>query len=148
MKITPDTAKLIYDRIVQELDGLEDLVVVSCIARGADAVFAQAVLDCGGPLEVVSPSRNYRKRRVKPDHAELFDRLLASAASVHVMDFDDAGRDAYEAANAQLLLGADRLIAVWDGRSANAVAPELLSNSPAMQAFPSRSSGPEGAMRY
>ncbi|WP_228815267.1 hypothetical protein [Nocardia cyriacigeorgica] len=117
MNITPDTAKLVYDRIVQVLEGCEGLVGVSCIARGADSVFAQAVLDCGGRLEVVLPSRNYRERKVKPDHAELFDRLLGRAASVHVMDFDDAGREAYEAANAQLLLGADQLIAVWDGEA-------------------------------
>ncbi|WP_228798363.1 hypothetical protein [Nocardia cyriacigeorgica] len=72
MNITPDTAKLVYDRIVEGLNGLEDLVGVSCIARAADSVFAQAVLDCGGQLEVVLPSRNYRERKVKPDHAELF----------------------------------------------------------------------------
>ncbi len=147
MNITPDTAKLVYDRIVEELDGLEDLVGVSCIARGADSVFAQAVLDCGGQLEVVLPSRNYRERKVKPDHAELFDRLLASAAFVHVMDFDDAGRDAYEAANAQLLLGADRLIAVWDGqvseRGGTGTVVDLARNA----GIPVEIVWPEGAQR-
>ncbi|MBF6084863.1 hypothetical protein IU485_26160 [Nocardia cyriacigeorgica] len=116
MNITPDTGKLVYDRIVQVLSGYDDLIGVSCIARGADSVFAQAIVDCGGRLEVVLPSRNYRERKVKPDHAELFDSLLARADTVHVMDFDAAGREAYEAANAQLLIGADQLIAVWDGK--------------------------------
>ena len=31
------------------------------------------------------------------------------------MDFEEAGREAYEAANEALLGAADRLIAVWDG---------------------------------
>ncbi|MGW0055863.1 hypothetical protein [Nocardia nova] len=119
MNITPDTARLVYDEIVGHLDDAGDpanLVGVSCIARGADSVFAQAVLDQGGRLEVVLPSRNYRERKVKQDHAELFDELLRRADTVRVMDFNDAGADAYEAANQAVLGSCDRLIAVWDGQ--------------------------------
>ncbi|GAB0104664.1 hypothetical protein JMUB6875_36390 [Nocardia sp. JMUB6875] len=69
-----------------------ELVGVSCIARGAESVFAQAVVDAGGRLEVVLPSHNYRERKVKPDHAEQFDDLLSRADTVRVTGFDDAGR--------------------------------------------------------
>ncbi|MFE7798687.1 hypothetical protein [Nocardia sp. NPDC057440] len=89
MNITDDTAPLVYKAISELLAGEEfsgELVGVSCIARGADSVFAQAVLDAGGQLEVVLPSRNYRERKVKPDHAELFDNLLGRADTVRVMD--------------------------------------------------------------
>ncbi|WP_040865511.1 hypothetical protein [Nocardia exalbida] len=92
-----------------------DLVGVSCIARGADSMFAKAVLDAGGQLEVVLPSRNYREAQVRPDQAGLFDELVDRAAAVRVMDFDDAGLEAYEAANETMLASCDRLIAVWDG---------------------------------
>lgn len=51
--------------LLRLLSGVGDLVGVSCIARGADSVFAQVVLDVGGRLEVVLPSRNYRRR---PDY--------------------------------------------------------------------------------
>ncbi|MEV6427080.1 hypothetical protein [Nocardia sp. NPDC051463] len=78
-------------------------------------MFAEAVLDAGGQLEVVLPSRNYRERKVKPDHVELFDDLLARATSVRVMDFEDTGREAYEAANEAMLTSCDRLVAVRDG---------------------------------
>ncbi|ONM49637.1 hypothetical protein B0T44_11915 [Nocardia donostiensis] len=118
MNISRSTASLAYDavtRILADHSDPADLVGVSCIARGADSVFAQAVLDAGGQLEVVLPSRNYRERKVKPDHAELFDELIGRAAKVQVMDFDDAGREAYEAANEALLSSCDRLVAVWDG---------------------------------
>ncbi|WP_174552932.1 hypothetical protein [Nocardia amamiensis] len=118
MNITEATAPLVY-QVVRELltdhgDGT-DLVGVSCIARGSDSVFARAVLDVGGQLEVVLPSRNYRERKVKPDHAELFDELIGRASTIRVMDFDDAGREAYEVANEAMLSSCDRLIAVWDG---------------------------------
>ncbi|MFF7942220.1 hypothetical protein ACFZC5_21125 [Nocardia gamkensis] len=92
-----------------------DLVGVSCLARGADSMFAKAVLDAGGQLEVVLPSRNYREAQVRPDQAALFDELVDRAAAVRVMDFDDAGLEAYEAANETMLASCDRLIAVWDG---------------------------------
>ncbi|MFJ1459711.1 hypothetical protein [Nocardia sp. N2S4-5] len=119
MNITANTVPLVYDEIARHLAKAgepESLVGVSCIARGADSVFAQAVLDAGGRLEVVLPSRNYRERKVKPGHVALFDNLLRRAETVRVMDFDDAGADAYEAANAAVLDTTDRLIAVWDGR--------------------------------
>ncbi|MFI5776650.1 hypothetical protein [Nocardia sp. NPDC051570] len=120
MNITADTVPLVYDEIIRHLTKTvdsADLVGVSCIARGADSVFAQAVLDTGGRLEVVLPSRNYRARQVKPDHAEQFDEFLQRAESVQVMDFADADTDAYEAANEAMLGSCDRLIAVWDGQA-------------------------------
>ncbi|MEU6558107.1 hypothetical protein [Nocardia nova] len=61
-------------------------------------------------------SRNNRERKVKQDHAPLFDELMRRAETVRVMDFDDTGADAYEAANEAVLGSCDRLIAVWDGR--------------------------------
>lgn len=115
MNITEGTKSLVYDEILRRLSEVDDLVGVSCLARGADSVFAQAVLAAGGRLEVVLPSRNYRAAKVKPDHAPLFDELIACADEVRVMDFQDAGREAYEAANEALLGSADRLVAVWDG---------------------------------
>ncbi|MFC4124959.1 hypothetical protein [Nocardia rhizosphaerae] len=115
MNITDSTAELVRAAVADLIEGTPDLVGVSCIARGADSVFAAAVLDAGGQLEVVLPSRGYRETKVKPDHAPLFDDLIARAAKVRVMDFDTPGRDAYEAANAVLVDEADRLIAVWDG---------------------------------
>ncbi|KIA63057.1 hypothetical protein [Nocardia vulneris] len=119
MNITADSVPLVYAEITRILAAAGDpaeLIGVSCIARGADSVFAQAVLDAGGRLEVVLPSRNYRERKVKPDHAEQFDTLMSRAETVRVMDFDDAGTQAYEAANEAVVGTCDRLIAVWDGQ--------------------------------
>ncbi|MFI8977412.1 hypothetical protein ACIGO9_31350 [Nocardia asteroides] len=115
MNITPGTAGLVREAIADLIAGTPNLVGVSCIARGADSVFAEAVLAAGGQLEVVLPSRDYREAKVKPDHLPQFDALVAQATRVRVMDFDSAGKDAYEAANAVLIGDVDRLIAVWDG---------------------------------
>ena len=92
----------------------ESLTGVSCLARGADSVFAEAILAAGGRLVAVIPSRDYREMKVKPDRAALFDRLAAAAAEVLVLEYTTAGREAYEAANQVLIAKADRLVAVWD----------------------------------
>ncbi|MQY20286.1 hypothetical protein [Nocardia macrotermitis] len=118
MNLTADTTPLVYAEITRQITavgGAAEVTGVSCIARGADSVFARAALDAGGRLEVVVPSRNYRERKVKPDHAPLFDELVQRAERVQVMDFDDAGAEAYEAANEVVVGSCDRLIAVWDG---------------------------------
>ncbi|MGC2996932.1 hypothetical protein ACPF8X_00575 [Streptomyces sp. G35A] len=92
-----------------------DLVGVTCLAKGADTVFAQAVLAAGGRIVAVVPSRDYRADVVDEGHAPLFDRLLAAADEVIVLPYPTADRHAYEAANAELLRRADRLVAVWNG---------------------------------
>lgn len=96
----------------------KQLVGMSCIARGADSIFAQCVLDAGGRLKVVIPSLNYRGTQVGPDHAEQFDHLVGKASEVLVLPYSDANRKAYGAANEALLESADVLFAVWDGGEA------------------------------
>lgn len=91
------------------------LVGVSCLAKGADSVFAEAVLAAGGRLIAVIPSQDYRRNQVGPDHAPLFDRLVEAAEEVLVLPRRTADRQAYEAANTVLVERADRLVAVWNG---------------------------------
>ncbi|ONK14563.1 hypothetical protein [Streptomyces sp. MP131-18] len=91
------------------------LVGVSCVAAGADSLFAEAVVAAGGRLVLVIPSRDYRARKVKPEQAEQFDRLVGAAHEVVTMPLERADRAAYEAAGEELLRRADRLVAVWDG---------------------------------
>lgn len=119
MDITPDSAPLIRAQIDSVLDcQSRPIVGVSCIARGADSVFAEAILTRGEALEVVLPSVNYRDTKVNEPERPRFDRLLAAATSVRVMPFQTSGREAYEAANSALLGDADLLIAIWDGNKA------------------------------
>jgi hypothetical protein len=42
---------------------------------------------------------------------------MERATTVHTLPFEQANRDAYEAANQTLLSTADRLVAVWDGQA-------------------------------
>jgi len=118
MNLTPATEKLVtavlHDVLAPYADN--NLVGVSCLARGADQLFARVVLDVGGQLEVVLPTSTYREQKVKPENLATFDELLGQAVDAHTMPFTEANREAYEAANNTLLDTIERLVAVWDGQ--------------------------------
>ncbi|MEU5031002.1 hypothetical protein [Streptomyces milbemycinicus] len=118
MDLTDESVPLVRAELDKLLAAYEpsSLVGVSCIAKGSDSLFADAVLAAGGSLVVVIPSQDYRQAKVKPDHAETFDRLMEAADEVLVMPHETANRQAYEAANTVLLERADRLAAVWNGQ--------------------------------
>ncbi len=93
-----------------------ELVGVTCLARGADQIFARVVLELGGSVEVVLPAADYRERKVKPDNVAEFDALVARAAAVHTMPLPTANREAYLAASDHVMATVDRMVAVWDGK--------------------------------
>ncbi len=114
--ITADSVPLIASELRKVLAEIgEPLVGVSCLARGADQLFARVVRELGGELHVVLPAADYRERKVKPDNREEFEALIGQAANVRVLPFDTSNRDAYAAANEEVLTGVDALVAVWDG---------------------------------
>ena len=120
MDLSATTVPLVSDalrgRLTELAAGSEPVVGISCLAAGADTVFAETVLEVGGLLEVVLPSADYRSTQVRSEDAPAFDALVTSASEVHTMQFPHAGREAYAAANQYMLSRADQLIAVWDGR--------------------------------
>jgi hypothetical protein len=98
-----------------------ELVGVTCLARGADQVFARIVLELGGRVEVVLPAEDYREHAVGPDNLAEFDELLGRAERVVTMPFAESGRPAYLAASARMLAAVESVIAVWDGVPATAM---------------------------
>ncbi|WP_040841477.1 hypothetical protein [Nocardia brevicatena] len=114
--LTADTVDLIRRELSTRLRRYgTGLVGVSCLAPGADTIFAAAVLAAGGRLEVVLPARKYRDRSVPAEALDVFDELLAQAETVRVMSYEEPAADAYRAANDAVLGDIERLLAVWDG---------------------------------
>jgi argininosuccinate synthase len=107
--LTPDSVPLVAAELREVLsEHGESLVGVSCLARGADQVFARVVLELGGQLDVVLPAADYRERKVKADNRHEFDALIGRAANVRVLPFDVSNRDAYAAANETVLADIDQ----------------------------------------
>jgi hypothetical protein len=94
-----------------------DLVGVSNLADGADQIFARAVLDTGGRLEVIVPAAQYRDGLPEAAHTE-YDALLSAASQVDLLSYVESTEEAHMAASQAMLARADRLYAVWDGKPA------------------------------
>ncbi|WP_042804784.1 hypothetical protein, partial [Streptomyces sp. C] len=101
VRIDPARTAAIADslRAVLARSSAGGLTGLSCLAEGADALFAELVLEAGGRLEVVLPSHDYRARMVAPHYAAHFDRLHDAAAAVTVLPYRQASARAYSAAN-------------------------------------------------
>ena len=90
------------------------LVGVSCLADGADQIFATEVISVGGLLEAVIPAKRYRDT-LPQEARQAYDRLLERAANVRLMPYAKPEPASYMAAGRATLDGADELFAVWDG---------------------------------
>jgi hypothetical protein len=116
--ITPESAPLV-EAVLRRLliaKAGSRLVGVTCLATGADQLFAKLVLDLSGRLEVILPAFDYRASQVSPANAHAFDQLVAAASTVRVMEFQHSCRQAYLAAGSTMLATIETLVAVWDGR--------------------------------
>ncbi|MFE6358526.1 hypothetical protein ACFVP3_00710 [Streptomyces sp. NPDC057806] len=116
MDLTASSVPLVRSALLEALRPYaDDLTGVSCIAKGSDSLFAEVVLELGGRLVAVIPSKDYHQKKVKAEHKETFGRLRDAASEVVVLDHEMANRSAYEDANRLLLERGDRLVAVWNG---------------------------------
>jgi hypothetical protein len=112
------TERLVDTAIRAALAGqAPDVTGISCLADGADQIFARAVTDLGGQLEVVIPAAEYREGLPEAARPE-YDRLIAKARAVHRLPFTESTSQAHMAASKLMLGAADELYAVWDGQPA------------------------------
>ncbi|HUD37946.1 MAG TPA: hypothetical protein VMR14_13660 [Streptosporangiaceae bacterium] len=112
------TARLVDEAIRAALARhAPDVAGISCLADGADQIFARAVTDLGGTLEVIIPAAEYRAGLPAQAHPG-YDYLLAQAGAVRWLPFTEATAESYMAASMLMVDGADELYAVWDGQRA------------------------------
>jgi hypothetical protein len=89
---------------------------VTCLAKGADQLFAKVVLTLQGRYDVVLPARDYRQRMIDQGNGEQFCHLLERASTIETLPFATSSRMAYLEASRSMLDRCDVLLAVWDGR--------------------------------
>lgn len=117
----PEATERLVDQALRETLAQHgpDLVGLSCIADGADQLFAQAVTDVGGRLEVVVPATKYREA-LPPECWPTYDLLFGKARQVHQLDYTESTSEAHQAASEYMVDHADILVAIWDGLPARA----------------------------
>ncbi|HIY41182.1 MAG TPA: hypothetical protein H9836_08655 [Candidatus Nocardiopsis merdipullorum] len=116
--LTPQVSELVADLIRAHLApyGCE-MTGMSCLADGADALFAKTVVDTGAPLEVIVPAGEYRAG-LPAEHRPTYDHLLEQAVLVHELPHTASTPQAHMAAGRFLVERCDQLVAVWDGEPA------------------------------
>lgn len=116
--LAPDVSETVARLVRAHLEPYGcDMVGLSCLADGADTVFAEAVVAAGAPLEVVVPAAGYRDA-LPEDHHRAYDRLLDKAVRLHHLPNADSTSHAHMSAGRLLVDRCDQLVAVWDGEPA------------------------------
>jgi len=114
--LSDDTTDRVYRSLTEHLDGfLVPPHGITCLAAGADQLFARAILAAGGTFEVILPAADYRDSVVTDAQRSGFDELLAKAVKVTVLPYSRSSEAAYMAASRELIRRSDVLFAVWDG---------------------------------
>jgi len=117
--LPPVTSSLVDMAIRTALADHAEIAGVSCLADGADQIFARAVIDAGGHLEAVIPAAEYRQGLPEDARAE-YDDLLSLATTVHRLPYIKSMPESHMAASQLMIDNADELYAVWDGLPARA----------------------------
>ncbi|GGO50515.1 hypothetical protein GCM10012287_30410 [Streptomyces daqingensis] len=104
----------ILHRLVSELKAPAD-EALSCLADGADQLFAAVAVEARVPLTAVIPADDYEEHLGSAAAVARYRRLLASCTRTVRMPYRVSGPPAYAAAGHWIVDHVDHLIAVWDG---------------------------------
>jgi hypothetical protein len=108
--------------VERQLDGLlielpGPIVGITCLAVGADSLFAKLSLRHKGSIEVVLPFPGYELKLNDPER-QAFEHLLETASRVVVLERKLTDDESYLAAGKRVVDLAEVTIAVWDGKPA------------------------------
>jgi hypothetical protein len=108
------------DRLLDQVAGA-GLVGVTMLGGDADQLFAKAVLDRGGQLEVVVPATKYGDELEPARLRGPYNALLARASYIEALPNIESTEEAHLAGGQVVVDRSERLIAVWDGEPARGV---------------------------
>lgn len=94
------------------------LVGVTCLAIGADQLFAERVLYHGGALYVVVPFEGYDATFHSASDRDAYLRLLLAASYKKLLLGCGSAEESYMKAGKTVVEVSDLVVAVWDGEPA------------------------------
>jgi hypothetical protein len=94
------------------------LTAVTSLAAGADQLVATELVESGGSLHVVVPSRHYDRAFSSDENLACFQSLLEAAEDVTTLDYPEPSEEAFMAAGEAIVDSCEMLIAIWDGKPA------------------------------
>ncbi|MBX3084731.1 MAG: hypothetical protein KF716_24060 [Anaerolineae bacterium] len=91
---------------------------VSCLARGADQLYATTLLKHAIPYIAVIASKDYATTFEDEETRSNFQVLKSKAVQIYVLDHDVASEQAFYDAGKLLVDKSDQIIAIWNGEKA------------------------------
>lgn len=90
----------------------------TCLARGADQIFARVLLDNEIPYFAIIPSDDYNQTFPTAAARDRYEYFLSHAADVRRIGYSHASQVSFFEASKDLVDSSDRILAVWDGHPA------------------------------
>jgi hypothetical protein len=90
----------------------------TCLAAGADQLFASVLATEGLPFCVVVPCNEYEAAFTESSDVDVYLKLLEHADSIVRLDYPEPSEHAFWAAGRRVVRESDVLFAVWDGKTA------------------------------
>jgi hypothetical protein len=113
------TAELVIAALRDTLRGYTtNLVGVTMLGPGADQLFARVVLELGGALHVVQPTKGRQYRDSFEDEAAQrgYDELYGRASYFEALEYGESTEQAHMDAGKIVVDRSSVLVAVWDGK--------------------------------
>ncbi len=93
----------------------------TCLAVGADQMFAEILERRNIPYTVIIPSRDYAKMFPDQGHREKYRSLLSRAREIVELEFQTSSEMAFLEGGRQVVNRSDVIFAVWDGEPAKGI---------------------------
>lgn len=105
------------NQILNEISNSNIELGYSCLAVGADQLFALVLTDQNIPLIAIIPCRNYEST-ISESNKGLFETLLKKATSTIELDYPKPSEMAYYEAGKKVVQMSDLIFAIWDSKPA------------------------------
>ncbi|MFF7978671.1 hypothetical protein ACFZDK_06010 [Streptomyces sp. NPDC007901] len=117
--IPPSVLPFVRSELRRQLSRTDvELEALSCLAAGADQLFADIALAHGVPVTAVIPGMDYEAHLGDEEARATYRRILRSCTTRVDLPLQPTHEQAYFAAGCWVVEHSDHLIAVWDGRPA------------------------------
>lgn len=112
-----------WDWVENALDSLlgsisDDIRGITSLARGADQMFAEKVMNHGGSLSAIIPFAEYERTFHIASDLERYKALLGRCADTTVIELRGTDEELYLAAGRLVVERSQVVVAVWNGKPA------------------------------
>lgn len=107
----------------------------TCLAAGADQLFARLLERRNIPFSAVIPCKEYETTFREQGDLFAYQRLEKQAAQLYFLPFEHPSEQAFFEAGKEIVAHSDRILAIWDGKKAQGLGGTADIVAEALQQF-------------